>query len=99
MDAKEVDKSPAITRNIRLSSALCKWEALSFFSSADKSAFPLSILSTLAVVGEMLGWETIRKRKQDIELSGRVCITQTSGAPITQCLSSRVEWHRLFADM
>lgn len=70
MDTKEADKSrpsPSPHRyykNIRLSSALCKWKgiktAAAFFhglikNKKNKNAFPLSILSTLVNTGKCYG--------------------------------------------
>lgn len=58
------------------------------FLCPNKSAFPLSISSTLVEVGKWLGHN--KERKQDIELSGRVCITQTSGQPLLTVYSAEL---------
>lgn len=102
MDTKEADKSrpsPSPRRyykNIRLSSALCKWKgiktAAAFFHGLIKKKKKKERISSLhfkyiSEHGEVLRLGNNKERKQDIELGGGVCMARIAGHPLLSVYS------------
>lgn len=99
MDTKEADKSrpsPSPHRyykNIRLSSALCKWKGIkmaAFFNGLiKKKKKHISSLhfKYISEHGEVLRLGNNKERKQDIELGGGVCMARIAGHPLLSVYS------------